>query len=119
MHLLRAVGEQDLHPPVRSPGHRIGDVKTRQLLDPALVPLAAARPERGFQVRHFDGASVLLGELLETVGGAHLVRADRLMVVEQEDRHPGGLDQIDCLWPLPLPNVHSDVWSAGTPVAPD
>ncbi len=100
LHLLGRVGDRERHPPVRSPGHRIGGVQSQQPLDPSLVPLAATRPERSLQIGHLDHTADLLGELLEIAGRTHLVRADRLVVVEQEDRNAGGPDQLGRLRPV-------------------
>ncbi len=73
---------------------RVLATETEQPPDPQVVGDTAAAPpltfERDVVVAHVQP----LGVSLDGGQGAHLTGLDHLMFVEEEDRHPGGVDQV-------------------------
>src|SRR5690606_5263596 len=93
LHLLRTVGDQQLHAAVGLPDDGPSGLQAEQPYDPAQVCVAAAAAELAVQRDDVAGDAPLRCCRLDVGHGAHLAGAYDLVLVEEEDGNVGDVDE--------------------------
>lgn len=94
LHRLRGIGDQQFEVGFRIPRHRPSRLQTQEAPDPVFVGAASTAAKLLIKVDVTDYAPACFCGLINLQNTSHFVRAHYLVLVQQENRNPGGVYEL-------------------------